>query len=113
MRAKVFANDLEHGGLSSPGSTREHDANARFMAFERTSAVRGLDRHALLSSKVWTGLKHAATGSLVSRFSSGSKGLLACSVTTGRHLIHDPAGMVVKNFVFVILMWVAAGQSGT
>lgn len=26
-----------------------------------------------------------------------------------RHLIHDPAGMVVKNFAFVVLMWVAAG----
>jgi uncharacterized membrane protein YphA (DoxX/SURF4 family) len=27
-----------------------------------------------------------------------------------RHIIHDPAGMLVKNFVFVILMWVAAAQ---
>ncbi|HUY82501.1 MAG TPA: DoxX-like family protein [Acidobacteriaceae bacterium] len=26
-----------------------------------------------------------------------------------RRSIHDPAGMLVKNFVFVILMWVAAG----
>ena len=27
-----------------------------------------------------------------------------------RKLIHDPAGMVVKNFVFVLLIWVAAAQ---
>jgi hypothetical protein len=26
-----------------------------------------------------------------------------------RHLIHDPAGMVVKNFAFLVLVWVAAG----
>jgi DoxX-like family len=29
-----------------------------------------------------------------------------------RHLIHDPAGMVVKNFAFLLLVWVAAGLSG-
>jgi uncharacterized membrane protein YphA (DoxX/SURF4 family) len=27
-----------------------------------------------------------------------------------RRLIHDPAGMVVKNLVFVLLIWVAAAQ---
>jgi hypothetical protein len=27
-----------------------------------------------------------------------------------RRLIHDPAEMVVKNFVFVVLIWVAAAQ---
>jgi len=27
-----------------------------------------------------------------------------------RQLIHDPAEMVVKNFVFVVLIWVAAAQ---
>lgn len=26
-----------------------------------------------------------------------------------RHLIHDPAGMVVKNFAFLVLAWVSAG----
>lgn len=26
-----------------------------------------------------------------------------------RNLIHDPAGMVVKNFAFLVLGWVAAG----
>jgi hypothetical protein len=26
-----------------------------------------------------------------------------------RHIIHDPAGMVVKNFAFLVLGWVAAG----
>jgi DoxX-like protein len=40
-------------------------------------------------------------------------GLLVAMNTNGllfaRHLIHDPPGMVVKNFVFVVLMWVAAG----
>lgn len=27
-----------------------------------------------------------------------------------RRLIHDPAGMVVKNAAFIVLMWVAAAQ---
>ena len=26
-----------------------------------------------------------------------------------RHLIHDPAGMVFKNFAFLVLCWVSAG----
>lgn len=26
-----------------------------------------------------------------------------------RHIIHDPAGMIVKNFAFLVLVWVAAG----
>ena len=26
-----------------------------------------------------------------------------------RHLIHDPGGMVVKNFAFLVLVWVSAG----
>jgi hypothetical protein len=25
-----------------------------------------------------------------------------------RHLIHDPAGMIVKNFAFLVLVWVSA-----
>jgi hypothetical protein len=29
-----------------------------------------------------------------------------------RHLIHDPAGMVVKNFAFLVLAWVAASRPG-
>ena len=29
-----------------------------------------------------------------------------------RHLIHDPAGMVVKNFAFLILVWVGASLPG-
>jgi hypothetical protein len=28
-----------------------------------------------------------------------------------RHIIHDPGGMVVKNFAFLILAWVAASLS--
>jgi hypothetical protein len=28
-----------------------------------------------------------------------------------RHLIHDPGGMVVKNFAFLVFVWVAAGLS--
>ena len=28
-----------------------------------------------------------------------------------RHLIHDPGGMVVKNFAFLVLVWVAANLS--
>jgi DoxX-like protein len=29
-----------------------------------------------------------------------------------RHIIHDPAGMVVKNFAFLVLVWVSAGLPG-
>jgi uncharacterized membrane protein YphA (DoxX/SURF4 family) len=29
-----------------------------------------------------------------------------------RRMIHDPVGMVIKNFAFVVLMWVAAAQAG-
>jgi uncharacterized membrane protein len=29
-----------------------------------------------------------------------------------RHIIHDPAGMVVKNIPFLLLAWVAAAMSG-
>ena len=29
-----------------------------------------------------------------------------------RHLIHDPAGMVIKNFAFIALVWVAASLPG-
>lgn len=29
-----------------------------------------------------------------------------------RHVIHDPAGMVVKNFSFLLLAWVEAAMSG-
>ncbi len=25
-----------------------------------------------------------------------------------RHIIHDPVGMIVKNFAFLVLVWVAA-----
>lgn len=27
-----------------------------------------------------------------------------------RHIIHDPGGMLVKNFAFLVLAWVAASQ---
>ena len=29
-----------------------------------------------------------------------------------RHIIHDPGGMVVKNFAFLVLVWVSASLSG-
>jgi hypothetical protein len=29
-----------------------------------------------------------------------------------RHVIHDPAGMVVKNFAFLVLVWVCGGIPG-
>jgi hypothetical protein len=28
-----------------------------------------------------------------------------------RHLLHDPGGMLVKNFAFLVLAWVSAGLS--
>ena len=34
--------------------------------------------------------------------------LNACGLLWARHIIHDPAGMVVKNFAFLVLAWVAA-----
>ena len=34
--------------------------------------------------------------------------LNANGLVWSRHLIHDPKGMVVKNFAFLILAWVAA-----
>ena len=43
--------------------------------------------------------------------------LLLVSLNAGglvfaRRIIHDPAGMVVKNFAFLLLVWVAAGLRG-
>jgi hypothetical protein len=35
--------------------------------------------------------------------------LNANGILWSRHLIHDPAGMVVKNSAFLVLAWVAAG----
>jgi uncharacterized membrane protein YphA (DoxX/SURF4 family) len=34
--------------------------------------------------------------------------LNTCGLLWARHLIHDPAGMVVKNFAFLVLVWVSA-----
>ena len=34
--------------------------------------------------------------------------LNACGLLWARHIIHDPAGMVVKNFAFLVLVWVSA-----
>jgi uncharacterized membrane protein YphA (DoxX/SURF4 family) len=33
----------------------------------------------------------------------------ACGLIWARRTIHDPGGMLAKNFAFVILIWVAAG----
>ena len=38
--------------------------------------------------------------------------LNANGILWARRLIHDPAGMVVKNVAFLVLAWVAAGLSG-
>lgn len=38
--------------------------------------------------------------------------LNANGILWARHLIHDPGGMVVKNFAFLVLVWVAASQPG-
>ncbi len=37
-------------------------------------------------------------------------GMNANGILFARKLIHDPAGMVVKNAALVVLMWVAAAQ---
>ena len=36
-------------------------------------------------------------------------GLNGAGLTFSRHVIHDPAGMVFKNFAFLVLAWVNAG----
>lgn len=36
-------------------------------------------------------------------------GLNGVGVVFARQLIHDPAGMIVKNFAFLVLAWVSAG----
>ena len=38
--------------------------------------------------------------------------LNACGLLWARHIIPDPAGMVVKNFAFLVLAWVAASLPG-
>jgi uncharacterized membrane protein YphA (DoxX/SURF4 family) len=38
--------------------------------------------------------------------------LNASGWTWSRHLIHDPHGMLVKNFAFLVLAWVAASVPG-
>jgi hypothetical protein len=37
--------------------------------------------------------------------------LNASGLIWARHIIHDPGGMVVKNFAFLVLVWVAAALS--
>lgn len=34
--------------------------------------------------------------------------LNVCGLLWARHIIHDPAGMVVKNIAFLVLVWVSA-----
>lgn len=34
--------------------------------------------------------------------------LNSCGLLWARHLIHDPAGMIVKNFAFLVLVWVSS-----
>jgi hypothetical protein len=50
---------------------------------------------------------HAAIAQTVLLVSLNANGIL-----WSRHIIHDPAGMVVKNFAFLVLVWVAAGLPG-
>jgi len=38
--------------------------------------------------------------------------LNASGLLWARHIIEDPVGMVVKNFSFLVLVWVSASQSG-
>lgn len=38
--------------------------------------------------------------------------LNANGLVWARHIIHDPAGMVVKNFAFLVLVWVSASPPG-
>jgi hypothetical protein len=38
--------------------------------------------------------------------------LNASGLFWARRLIHDPGGMVVKNFAFLVLVWVSASAPG-
>lgn len=38
--------------------------------------------------------------------------LNTAGITFARHIIHDPAGMVVKNFSFLLLAWIGGAQEG-
>lgn len=38
--------------------------------------------------------------------------LNACGLRWARRIIHDPAGMLVKNFAFLVLVWVSASFPG-
>jgi hypothetical protein len=38
--------------------------------------------------------------------------LNTCGILWARRVIHDPAGMVVKNFAFLLLVWVSASFPG-
>lgn len=40
-------------------------------------------------------------------------GLNSGGIAFSRHLIPDPAGMVIKNTAFLVLAWVAAGLAAT
>lgn len=37
--------------------------------------------------------------------------LNTAGIAWSRHLIPDPPGMLLKNFAFLVLVWVAAGQA--
>jgi hypothetical protein len=39
--------------------------------------------------------------------------LNTAGITWSRHLIPDPPGMLIKNFAFLVLVWVAAGQAAS
>ncbi len=39
--------------------------------------------------------------------------LNTAGIMWSRHLIPDPPGMLVKNFAFLLLVWVAAGRSAS
>jgi len=38
--------------------------------------------------------------------------LNSCGLLWARRLIHDPGGMIVKNFAFLVLVWVSASSPG-
>jgi len=37
--------------------------------------------------------------------------LNSAGITWSRHLIPDPPGMLIKNFAFLVLVWVAAARA--
>jgi hypothetical protein len=63
------------------------------------------------------GLAVWALSGIAPRLCAGAQTVLLVALNANgliwaRQIIHDPGGMVVKNFAFLVLVWVSAGLPG-